>query len=245
VGCTNCKSKSGCDHRKTEMMSSVDSTLDRLYPTHTWGEIDDAACGESLTSEELAGLADELASTLGAATFVRLGEDEPCDFIYVLCMGRTPCIVQVRDHDVPPPAEWESSPGSISELYLRVCISQRARVAAIQQVAVELVNTRGGYVVHERPRAGVYDAPLLPRMQRVVSILPAYDLLHVDFGEIAHAPPGFHAGDWREMYGGEPSIANYLFYALPTTSVVSTPIAAVAALASSASLAQGRGASHA
>ncbi len=36
------------------------------------------------------------------------------------------------------------------------------------------------------PRAGVYDAPLLARMQKLVAILPAYELLHVDFGcEIA------------------------------------------------------------
>jgi hypothetical protein len=207
------------------MMESVERTLEQLYPTKTWGELDDDACGGSLTGEELAGLADELASTLGAATFVREGVDEPCDFIYVLCMGRTPCVVQVRDHDVAPPDEWETTPGSITELYLRICISQRTRVAAIQQVAIDLVRTPDGdYIVHERPRAGVYDAPLLPRMQRVVAILPAYELLHVDFGEIAHAPPGFEAGEWRALYGGEPAIANYLFYALPTTSVVSTTL---------------------
>jgi hypothetical protein len=73
--------------------------------------------------------------------------------------------------------------------------------------------------VNERPRAGVYDAPLLPRMQKLVAILPAYELLHVDFGEIAHAPPGYHAGAWRELFGGEPAIANYLFYPQPTTMV--------------------------
>ena len=71
----------------------------------------------------------------------------------------------------------------------------------------------------EAPRAGVYDAPLLHRMQKLVATLPAYDLLHVDFGEIAHAPPGFAAGEWGALYGGEPAIANYLFYAQPTTSV--------------------------
>jgi len=218
VGCTNCKSKAGCDDHKSSMMGSVEHTLERLYPTRTWGELDDASCSGSLSDDDLAGLADELASTLGAATFVRPCDDEPCDFIYILCMGRTPCIVQVRDHDVVPPAEWETA-DSISELYLRVCISQRARVAAVQQVAVDLVRTPDGYVVREQPRAGVYDAPLLHRMQRVVATLPAYDLLHVDFGDIAHAPPGFHAGSWRDLYGGEPAIANYLFYALPTTMI--------------------------
>jgi hypothetical protein len=56
-------------------------------------------------------------------------------------------------------------------------------------------------------------------MQKLVAILPAYELLHVDFGEIAHAPPGYHAGTWRELFGGEPAIANYLFYPQPTTMV--------------------------
>jgi len=221
MGCTNCKSKTGCDHRKGAMMASVDQALAQLYPTRTWGEPDDREVA-GLLPDELAALADELASTLGAATFVRPGgDDEPCDFIYVLCMGRTPCVVQVRDHGVAVPAEWHAATatGSISELYLRLVVSQRARVAAVQQVAVELVRAPTGYLVREQPRAGVYDAPLLPRMQKLVATLPAYELLHVDFGEIAHAPPGYHAGTWRELFGGEPSIANYLFYPQPTTMI--------------------------
>ena len=230
-GCTNCKGKSGCDHRKGAMMESVDRALETLYPTKTWGEPDDRASA-GITREDLSALADELATELRAATFVREGgDDEPCDYIYVLCMGRTPCIAQVRDHGVPPPAEWADAdaptmegdgftpaPG-IEELYLRVVISQRARVAAVQQVAVDLVRADGGWLVRERPRAGVYDAPLLPRMQKLVAVLPAYELLHVDFGEIAHAPPGYEPGTWRELFGGAPSIANYLFYPQPTTMV--------------------------
>ena len=221
-GCTNCGAKTGCDHRKGEMLGEVDRTLARLYPTRTWGEPVDQVAG--LEHDELAALGDELASELAAATFVRPGGDaEPCDYIYILCMGRTPCIVQVRDHGVPPPAEWHGVdvPAGISELYLRVVISQRAPVAAVQQVGVDLV---GGRLVRERPRAGVYDAPLLPRMQKLVAILPAYGLLHVDFGEIAHAPAGYNAGVWRELYAGEPAIANYLFYPTPTTMVATTVI---------------------
>jgi hypothetical protein len=236
VGCTSCKSKTGCDHRKGEMLASVDRTLAELYPTRTWGEPDDREV-VGPTADELAALADELAGELNAATFVRPGhDDEPCDYIYVLCMGRSPCAIQVRDHGVPVPAEWSAAERSatersatewsatewsgieaLHELYLRVVVSQRARVAAVQQVAVDLARTPYGFTVCERPRAGVYDAPLLPRMQKLVAILPAYELLHVDFGEIAHAPPGYHAGTWRELFGGEPAIANYLFYPQPTT----------------------------
>lgn len=223
-GCTNCKGKAGCDHRKGAMIESVDRALEDLYPTRTWGEPDDMRA-HGMPREELDALADELAQELNAATFIREGgDDEPCDYIYVLCMGRTPCIVQVRDHGVEAPAEWRDADG-IEELYLRVVVSQRARVAAVQQVGVDLIrDPNGGYLVRERPRAGVYDAPLLRRMQKLVAILPAYELLHVDFGEIAHAPPGYQAGTWRELYGADPSIANYLFYPQPTTMVATTYI---------------------
>jgi hypothetical protein len=203
------------------MMESVDRALADLYPTRTWGEPDDTHAA-GLSREDLAALADEFATELKAATFVREGnEDEPCDYIYVLCMGRAPCIVQVRDHGVPAPAEW-TDVNAIEELYLRVVVSQRAPVAAVQQVGVDLLRGEGGWLVRERPRAGVYDAPLLPRMQKLVATLPAYGLLHVDFGEIAHAPPGFAPGIWRDMFGGDPSIANYLFYPQPTTMVATS-----------------------
>jgi len=232
-GCTNCKGKSGCDDRKGTMLEEVDRTLAALYPTRTWGEVDDAPFA-GMPPDELAALADELASELNAATFVRPGDDdEPCDYIYVLCMGRTPCVVQVRDHGVPVPGEWrDADPGfALREMYLRVVVSQRARVAAVQQVAIDLA--RGGegaidgFLVREQPRAGVYDPPLLHRMQKLVAILPAYELMHVDFGEIAHAPPGYHGGAWRAVYGlggADPSIANYLFYPQPTTMVSTTLI---------------------
>src|SRR5204863_7371645 len=135
-GRTNCKGKAGGDDRKGTMVESVDRALEQLYPTRTWGEPDDAQAA-GMPREELDALADELAQELGAATFVSEGgDDEPCDYIYVLCMGRTPCVLQVRDHGVAAPAEWDGT--DLSELYLRVVISQRARVAAVQQIGVDL-----------------------------------------------------------------------------------------------------------
>ncbi len=203
------------------MLAEVDRVLAELYPTRTWGEAREPV-ELGLPPDELGALADELASELRAATFVRPGDDtEPCDFLYVLCMGRSPCIAQVRDHGVPAPAEWATI-DRVDELYLRVVIGQRARIAAVQQVAMSVTRDGDGYVIHEAPRAGVYDAPLLHRMQKLVALLPAYDLLHVDFGEIAHPPPGFHAGVWPSLYGSEPAIANYLFYPQPTTMTSTT-----------------------
>jgi hypothetical protein len=228
-GCTNCGAKSGCDHRKGDMLAAVDRTLAALYPTRTWGEPDDA-WSDALGPDDLGALAEELAEVLGAATFVRPGGDaEPCDFIYVLCLGRTPCIVQVRDHEVAVPAEWREL-DTLDELYLRLVVSQRTRMAAVQQVGIDVSRTAAGWVVRERPRAGVYDAPLLPRMQKLVATLPAYDLLHVDFGEIAHAPEGYAPGAWRDLYApaahmSGPAIANYLFYPQPATMVATTFVA--------------------
>jgi hypothetical protein len=222
MGCTNCGAKTGCDHRKGAMMAEVDRALEQLYPTRTWGEPRESDAG--LSTDDLAALAEELAGELNTATFVRPGDDsEPCDYIYVLCMGRAPCVVQVRDHGVPVPDEWHTG-DAIHELYLRLVISHRTRVAAVQQVAMVLVREGDSYLVRESPRAGVYDAPLLPRMQKLVAVLPAYDLLHVDFGEIAHAPQGFHPGAWQDLFGGAPSIANYLFYPQPTTMITTSVI---------------------
>ena len=220
-------------------MGSVEAALEELYPSQTWGEVRDLEDPHAaMPSDELAALAEELATELVAATFVKTGgDDEPCDFIYVLALGRTPCIIQARDHDVAPPAEWDDAPELergglaptrvVEEMYLRVVVSQRARVAAVQQVVVTATKSAdgsNGWLIRESPRAGVYDAPLLKRMQKLVAILPAYDLLHVDFGEIAHAPPGFHAGAWKDLFGGEPSIANYLFYPQPTTMITTSYI---------------------
>src|SRR5512146_171576 len=108
-GCTNCNSKAGCDDRKGVMITSVESAMEQLYPTRTWGEASDELVPESLPPDELAALAEELATELKAATFVRPGgDDEPCDYIYVLCLGRAPCVVQVRDHGVAAPDEWQT-----------------------------------------------------------------------------------------------------------------------------------------
>ena len=216
-GCTNCKGKSGCDDRKGAMFAALDDVLARLYPTRTWGELDDAAI-DGVAPGDVAALADELATELDAATFVAPGgEHEPCDRIYVLAVGRPPCALQVRDHGVAPPAEWT---GPIHEQYLRISLSQLARVAAVQQVAVDVEPAEDGFVIRERPRPGVFDAPFLRRMQRLVAVLPAYDLVHLDFGEIAGPPPGFAPGAWPDTWLADaPSIWSYLFSPEPAATI--------------------------
>jgi hypothetical protein len=235
AGCSNCKGKSGCDQRKDHMFAELGHTLARLYPNRRWGVPDDSArFGAGICADEGELLGEELARALDAATFFRAGdEEEYCNYLYVLCMGREPCLVQVRDGGVPIPAEV-SADNELRELYLRVCLSDMARLAAVQEVRLELIplgtgsaaTTHGSgeisatprrWAVREVPRAGVYDAPLLRRLQRLVAILPAYDILHVDFGEISAPLAEFAPGDYAARYGGEPALANFLFYPQPVT----------------------------
>lgn len=224
-GCTNCAGKSGCSDRKGSMFGRLDAALEGLYPSRRWGEPDDLARFEAGVCEhDGEALAEELAIELDASTFWRPGAaDEYCNYIYVLCMGREPCLVQLRDGQVPVPDELVGAGGPpIEELYLRVALSDMARLAGVQQVAMELQREGGDLVVREKPRPGVYDAPLLRRFQRLVAILPAYDITHLDFGEISAPPRGFDPGEYPALYGGKPHSANYVFYPQPSTMQVTT-----------------------
>jgi hypothetical protein len=204
------------------MFRTLETVMDGLYPTRTWGEPDDLArFGAGICEHDGLAIAEELATELDAPTFFREGgADEYCDYIYVLCLGRAPCLVQMRDFEVPFPAELDGEP--IREQYLRVCLSSMARVAGVQQIAMDLDTIEGDRVISERPRAGVYDAPLLPRFQRLVAILPAYDITHLDFGEISAPPPGYSNGRYAELYGGEPHTSNYVFFPQPATMCTTT-----------------------
>jgi hypothetical protein len=216
----------GCDDRKGSMLDVVEQELARLYPSRCWGEPDDAArFGAGVSEADGQALADELAAELDAVAVYRAGqEEEYCDYIYVLCVGREPCAVQIRDGQVPVPDELAEldEQAVIREQYLRVCLSSMARLAGVQQTAIELGRSGEDLVIRELPRAGVYDAPLLRRFQRLVAILPAYDILHVDFGEISAPPDGFDPGDYARRYGVLPHRANYLFYPQPTGTEVTT-----------------------
>lgn len=218
-GCTNCGAKAGCEHRKGDMLTAVAETLRALYPTNTWGEPDDLArFGAGIDEDDGHALAEEFARELDASTFFRPGDvDEYCDYIYILCVGREPCLVQIRDGEVAVPDEIAGDPSAtIREQYLRVCLSQMTRMAGVQQTALALDPVDGGYIVSEEPRSGVYDAPLLRRFQRLVTLFPAYDIVHLDFGEISAPPPGYAAGDYAARFGGAPHTANYLFYPQPS-----------------------------
>ena len=212
------------------MLAAVEDVLARAYPSRTWGELA-VDPGARSAAEDGPAIAEELAAELNAAAFYVPGAPEDlCDYVWILAIGRTPCLLQVRDLDVPPARDSEAWRAPVRELYLRVCLSTIAPVAAVQQVALEADPVDGGWIVTERTRAGVYDAPLLRRMQRLVAILPAYDLLHVDFGEISAPPPGYAPGAWPSLYGAPaPAVCNYLFFPAPATMTTTTFLPAPAA----------------
>ena len=205
------------------MLGAVSDWLERLYPSKTWGELDDElAMVSGVSPEDVMALADEFAEELkGAVIYREGGEEDMCDYVYILCQGREPCALQMRYGDVKVPEEFGED-DRIHELYLRVSLSSIAPMAVVQQVNVTLSQVEGQWVIREELAAGVYDAPLLKRFQRLVALLPAYDLTHLDMGEISTPPPDFDHGNYRENYGSDPHQANYLFFRNPSTMIVTS-----------------------
>jgi hypothetical protein len=224
-GCTSCGNKGGCDDRKGGMFGAIDEALGRLYPTQRWDDRDDAVAFRAgvppSVSEQLARRVSEQLKTL---TLLKAGgTDEYCDYLYVLCFGRQPSILELREGVVGADQVWsEAADGKIDELHLRVALSSVAPFAAVQQVTLSVSTDEDHLIISETPRTGVFDPPLLPRMQKLVAVLAELNLRHLDFGDLTQPPPGFEPGDYARKYGGEPTMANYFFYPQPASAVTTT-----------------------
>lgn len=231
MSCTECGRKGGCNDRKGAMFEAIDEALRRLYPGRSWGERDDAAAfGAGLSPLDADGLARTLANRLSAATVFRAGDaEETCDYVYVLCLGRPPSLLEWREGALDD-ARADALRASvrdgeeIKELYLRVALSSLARFAAVQEVALAARREPDGesIVITEAPRAGVFEPALLGRMRRLVTVLGEQGIRHLDFGEILEPPAGFEPGEYAAEWGQSPSIANYLFYPQPPATLVTT-----------------------
>jgi hypothetical protein len=230
-GCTDCTSKGGCDTRKADERVVLASLLRDLYPTRTWGDADDAAWfGAGVSEAEGRRLARAAAAACRAPAYFRAGaEDEVCDHVYVLCVGREPGLALLHDA-----AHIDSLPDGevISERYLRLSLSRMARVAALQEVAIELRRDHDVWIYEERPRPGVYDPILLARTQAIVELAVANDLVYFDFGMITKPPETYDtrgpydARAYQDRYGQAPQAVNYLFYAQPATAVTTVVLPA-------------------
>lgn len=207
------------------MLSEVNDWLERLYPTRCWGALnDELAMASGVSPDDVVALAEELGTELKAASIAVPGSDaDHCDYIYLLCQGREPCALQMRYGQVPMPEELTESV-VLNEFYLRVAVSSVAPLVVVQQVAVSLACVEGRWILKEQLAPGVFDAPLLKRFQRLVAILPAYDLTHVDMGDVSSPPPDFASGEYEELFGRPPHISNYLFFREPSMMTVTSSL---------------------
>jgi hypothetical protein len=212
VGCSDCKSGGGgCESHKGPQRTVIDEVLASIYPGRTWGQPDDEARFRAgIREREARALARSLSTVTKAPTYFREGgPDDLCHYIYVLCLGREPSLVDVRDGLAPPEAD------RVRERYLRVHLSTVGRLATIQEVAMELDQTPDGWLLRELPQPGVYDAKLLKRMRAVVDLVEASDIEHLDFGMVDKPVADADVAAYSERYGVAPALVNFLFYAQP------------------------------
>jgi hypothetical protein len=219
MGCSDCNNKGGCGVRKGEEKQLLGSLLPRLYPSGRWGVPDDEACfRQGVTAREGRRLARNAAEVLQApARFVPGDATEGCDYVYVLCVGREPGLVDLRDR----PAIDLPDGDRIRERYLRAALSTMARIAAVQEIAFELDREGDVYIVREKPRDGVYDPILLARTQKLVDLLVGADITYLDFGLLTKPATRYAEGlvdaDYEERYGQPAATVNWLFYPQPAT----------------------------
>jgi len=235
MGCSTCKTgcgsvDGGCSKQKNAQKQFLGRLLPRLYPSRTYRQFDVAtAFDEGISESESEMLGQRIATATKAPVyFVSPSDDELCRYLYVLCIGREPPLVVLRQSAQLASLEADR----IRERYLRVALSSVARVACVQEVAMELDLSAGPddqfATVRELPLGGVFDPLLLKRLQRIVDLLTAYDIRHLDLGLLEQPASGFDLADagFADRFGVEPQLANFLFFAAPavTTSVVCLPV---------------------
>ena len=248
MSCKTCKSEcgreDGCGSRKATQKELLDGLIARLYPRRTWGEPDDAACFRGgLHRSEVTRLGQQLATALKAPAYVQAGGPaDLCAFIYVLCLGREPSLLELRaagggaaeagpaEAGPTVPGPDAAAPGSglspeadtIRERYLRIACSGITRAACVQEVALELHTSRelcppGLAMIKEIPLPGVFDPKLLKRFQKTTDLLLAHGVEHLDLGllDVPAAEFGLRGGDYARRFGVEPALLNFFFYAQP------------------------------
>jgi hypothetical protein len=219
MGCTDCGKKGGCEVRKGEERSVLAELLPRIYPTGRWGEPDDAArFGASLSEAAIRRLGRQASEVLQARTYVQAGaEEEPCDYVYALCVGRDPGLWELTTASAITLPDGDR----IREKYLRAAISQMAPVATLQEVSFELDRDGDVGMLVERPRNGVYDPILLPRTQKFIDLLVGAGLTYFDFGMLtkpaSRYAPGLDDAAYEAIWGHPSQVLNWLFYPQPAT----------------------------
>ncbi len=218
MGCSSCTREGGCESHKGPQRRAIDEVMRAIYPDRTWGRPDDEARFRAgIREREARALGRAVATAARAPTYFRAGgPDDLCHYVWVLCLGRAPALVDVRDGLAPPDGD------AVRERYLRLHLSTVGRLATIQEVAMELDRAGDGWALRELPLPGVYDAKLLKRMRAIVDLVEASDIEHLDFGLVDAPWPDAAAGDYVERYGVAPALVNFLFYAQPARTSATT-----------------------
>src|SRR5262249_53510136 len=150
---TECGRKGGCDAHKGGMFAAIDEALRHLYPSRRWAERDEeAGFGAGVGPGEGAAIARTIAARCQALAIHRPGTpDETCDCIYVLCVGRPPSLLELREGLGDAGAEGAAGDhvGDVQELYLRIALSSVVRFAAVQEVAMHASREDGALLVTE------------------------------------------------------------------------------------------------
>jgi hypothetical protein len=222
-----CKAAQGCSSRKQDQAELIGRAVERLYPTRRWSEIDDVARFRAGVPPAVAKqLSRVAAEVLQARTYFREGdEDDLCDYVYVLCVGREPSLLEWREGTQAESVEE----GRIQESYLRLALSSVVRAGTIQEVQLHRRRRGDVYELREVTRDGVYDPVLLPRMRKLVDLVVQARITHLDFGmlcEDAPREPVIDFTGYEERYGVPPTTVALLFYPRPPIATTTTLFAA-------------------
>lgn len=226
MGCETCSTggceteAGGCGTRKAAQQEILQALVQELYPTGNWGELSrDWTAEPPIGARQTLALAEQLATALKVPVYIQPGgEEDLCDFLYVLCVGREPGIVELRE-GLSEEASWLEA-DRLRERYLRIALSSVCRAACVQEVAMELdldPETPGTAVIKELALPGVFDPQLMKRMQKTVDLLLAHQIDHLDMGllDVDAAQLALRGGDYAARYGTPPAVLNFLFYAQP------------------------------
>ena len=223
-GCTDCGRKGGCDGRKAEMFSALDETLARLYPGTPLGR---ARRGQGRTG-----------STPPWAPCWPSASARACPPSRSRCPARRRAL-RLRLRALPRPAPLAArgprGAGEHGRLRRR---PRRRRGALFAPRALDGGAGCGGAAgddarARRSRRAADRGGPARGGVQSgVAPALPeagggARGARHPAprLREIAEPPPGFDPGGYGALYGGEPAVANYLFYPQPCSAITTTVVA--------------------
>ena len=95
-GCADCKSGGGgCESHKGPQRAVIDDVMRAVYPDRTWGRPDDEARFRAgIREREARALGRSIATAAKAPTYFRAGgPDDLCHYVWVLCLGREPALV--------------------------------------------------------------------------------------------------------------------------------------------------------